>query len=180
MATKADTQDPTAVQRIVAKPMDALKRHEMGRDATTIFMGIYIASNEAAVEMVKKTRADKEMASFLHLYDILTKRLAFYPFELEEKAKLFLSVSGIVQTPGIMVMYLAYLQYKGHQENIQLITLEKMSQYWFADGFFHDNDLEAIWIAQKITDNVGVNSDNLLDYGTAYGSMTYDMAKQSV
>ena len=102
------------------------------------------------------------------LYKLIEKRLEHcFTYKITD-ARLLLMMVLICQTPGIAVMYMAYLQYWCKKNFSESIDLDVFCEKIFPWGFPGDDDLHKLWDSQKVEQNGPGSSDNLLDYSMAY------------
>lgn len=170
------TKDPKAIEEIVAKPMEGLIKYSMDKDQVLLMVTLLKASDVGVEALLNNVKKDAAGPAVMFLFNVLEKRLNILPFSMDLRSRMFFSFSGVWQTPGELVLYLAYFAYKTYQEKVPIISLkDHICERWFAFGFWKRKDLQSIWEAQKVAGPHG--SVNLLDYGTAYGSMIESAAK---
>lgn len=90
-------------------------------------------------------------------YRLISQRIkARHNYTLDDNSKVV--IDALCISPGEMVMYCNYLQWKSETMNdMKDITLEKLCISVFPFGFFTHKGLEKAWNKQKI------EGDNLLD-----------------
>jgi hypothetical protein len=103
------------------------------------------------------------------VYKILEQRISkLHSFTVDDRVLLYLSWE--CKSSGIGVMYCWYLQYKSKTLNIKHFTFEIFSEV-FRWGFPCQDELDKIWLKQKVNRVDFYDSDNLLDYPQAGKSL---------
>lgn len=123
-----------------------------------------ILSNECAesvITMMLSPKMDEDNSlrdglSKLYGARIILSRLKLFDYEMTNRAVIFLFMN--VKSPGDIVMYLTYLQWKCWKSKIRNVTLDYLAKEVFPCGFVSDNDLLKAWDLQKCDDRT-----NLLD-----------------
>ena len=86
----------------------------------------------------------------------------YHTFNLSMSVVMLLGV--VCKTPGDVVIYLNYLQYKCFTLKIKEVTIREFCETLFPMGFLDEETLHTAWTSQKIDDNQFPKSDNMLDY----------------
>lgn len=169
------TQQPDAIEKLFCEPFAKLALRTLTQDEVQTFVSLYFADQEARQNPndSRIQEMDRQLTEKMQAYGIMTKRLkACYDFTLSIPAKAFLA--SIIDRPGVVVMYLTYLQYRAKKANTRELTMEELGIDIFPLGVPTEDALRQLWISVKVNRKEGqFGSDNLLDYGSAMKSILF-------
>lgn len=140
MLQEEQALSPDAIENIVCKPMEKLKRFPMDQDTTGVFVQLCLMPKEFSIPEKEKP----------FLYSVIEKRIEHcYTFTIKD-ARLILAIAMLSETPGSAVLYLWYLQYWCKQNDVKELSLDQFCSDVFPFGFPSKDDLHTIWNSQKI------------------------------
>lgn len=155
------TKQPDSIENIICRPMDSLKKKKLTGDDEMIFkiMGL---NDRIPLDAISKSEKP-------YVIDFIEMKLQMFDYKVDD-SRIIALISQVSKSLGFCVLYLAYLQYLCKKKSINHLTFDLFCDF-FKDGFFTKEDLEKIWLEQKI-ERVDFNmSDNLIDYEAAYKSI---------
>lgn len=161
------------IQEHVCDAMNKLTPRPLNEIEMKACVAFAMSTNAAVENMVAKIEKDKEQVGLVFLYRVLTKRIAFYPIEIEERVKATLTLTGICQTPGTVMLYLAFIMGKAAELGIKVVTMDDWAMKMCPMGVFNEKDLHTVWDAQKVM----AEPDNLLDHAIPWTTISEKLTK---
>ncbi len=142
------------IENLVCKKMDITEVKPLSDKESELLVNLFFYNGDFNIKESEKP----------FIYKLMEKRIiGVFDYKVEEKGLLFLS--GLIDSPGVAVMMCWYLQYKSKKLKIKKFGLKEICEVVIPNGFFTDSGLRKIWEEQKVN-NIGIGSDNLLDYKT--------------
>lgn len=158
---KADKiNDQNSIEEIVCKAMDKLKPKPLQNHISSILISLTMIPKDVPIPQEIQTS------------HILKARVKGMTFNFVDNKPIIL-LGLVCQSPGLGMLYLAYIQYKCKQLNLKTVSLEDLCSKLFPDGFFDHLDLLKIWDLQKVERFDVFDSDNLIDYSSASKSIQF-------
>jgi hypothetical protein len=162
MLTVKQANKENSVEELFCKRFKTLKCVPMSNDTTELLINLALSKNDISIPENKKP----------FLYKVIEKRIsACFTFKITD-IKLLLFLCDLTQTPGMAVMYLAYLQYWAKKHNTTNINLDLFCMQIFPSGFPLEEDLHILWDYCKVKSEG--DSDNLLDYQNGYKTIQFN------
>ena len=175
-----EVANPKAIEEYVYNFLNTLPKSPMTQEQSKMFISISLIDDKGAAALVNQIRADANGKAMLFLFDIMTNRMATLPIELDVRSRAWLTLTGICETPGEVVIYLAYLTCWAAEKGKKVVTFDDLVYGPFAMGIFTRESLTMAWDNQKVSPPTAGNSDNLLDYSSAYASVLNKFKTQNV
>ncbi len=162
------TEDPAAVENLFCIPFSKLKQHEMDSHTSEMFLKLCLASK--STESLPDI-PEKEKPFIL----LMTERAVEGRFSFEVcDSTLTTFIALLCKNPGMVIMYLTYLQYECKKRNKPVLDWDEFAMI-FASGFPSDQDLHNLWDNTKVKrDPKTGGADNLLDYQSAMESIHFE------
>lgn len=163
MINITEVTNPDLIRTTICEPMHKFPRVEMDMDLVELFIRISMLSP-------KKPAIPESEIPFL--FKVIEKRMpACYTFKCDDY-RVIIFLSALAETPGIAILYLWYIQYWCHVNNVEKIDWLIFGTRIFPNGFFDEIYLHGLWKLQKVDDGKGER--NLVDFASAGQSIQFE------
>lgn len=116
--------------------------------------------------------AEKLEKNQLGLCSIFYNRVACcHTYKVTKAVALFIG-AYIANSPGEVVMYTNFIQYKAFKKNQKLVNMDFICTEIFPMGIPTEQALQNLWELQKVEREDMFDSDNLLDYASGQETIT--------
>ena len=106
------------------------------------------------------------------VFQIIEKRVEHsFTFKITDE-RVLLAISLWAESAGVAIIYLWYIQAWCFKNQIKEVDLQTLGFEIFPNGIFSEKDLKSVWENQKVQ-KIGMDSDNLIDYGIAGLSLQF-------